>query len=1113
LSSSSRAHKIIQMFRVCKPRAAGLLAAVLAVFFICTSLVDAASTTWSLDSNFTSSILQLVDTNTTSQNAVIYATPIATYNGNIYACYRDADFDNVIAKSIDGGTTWTTTVIAAGSTNDAHNTCSLGIDENGYIHVSYDHHAVPLKYRVSDNPEDISAFSAGTMTGTAETAVTYPRFYRSPAGVLYFIYRDGASGDGNLHLRTYDADTETWTDTAAPFIDGAAASPAVNPYENNLVWDSAGDIHLTWGWRETPAAATNHNLLYAKYDTSDAQWEKTDGTAYILPIDKAQAEVAATIAQSSGYANTNSNWVDSLNHPHAAYIKNATDGRTEVFHTTWNGTAWLTTQVTDLNPSTVTTWNLGRPQILIGEDDTIYIFFTDSRTANQTDFTLPASNAFYWTKSTDYGANWTSPVEITEFPKGGEFVPDYDYFRTSGDFRFLYQEIAGTAPAIYVLDGTKVVNGIMWDASTNIDADALMTGTVQLSCTPGSPSARIAQWKFEETSGDIVNTTATTTDLDGTAQGSGMLRGQTGQFGNAIYLPGTAYVSVANDDPLDFSTTRDFTIQAWIKATSTASGSTIVAKYAGGTAPGYFIDTQTGGFVRALIRDGVGSGSAENVSITGTTNVLDGNWHHIAARFDRGGNLSLYIDGVSDATPVSISTVTTSVSNANAFTIGARAGGANFFSGYIDDVSVSDGIIDPANFDFAAEHASECPFEDATFTTAYHDWTGQVTYSSLLVDSTLNSGSLTATVQTSADAFSSVESSQAITLSSGSNAYSLSLSGNGRYARILFSFDPSANFTPFVDSFTLSADADTSAPTITLNGDSTVRLRYRETYTELGAAASDNLDSSVNVTISGSVDTSTPGTYTVTYTAEDDTGNDATAVTRTVIVSPGLTGGGSTAIPSSLPPQDPGVSRVNPASEPPAASFSGITTNLRRGMQHAQIQLLQTLLALDPILYPERLVTGFFGELTEKAVQRFQARHNIVAEGTPATTGYGAVGPQTRAKLSEVFSVSASNTSSTSAATSTSFFTRTLSLLYEGVDVKKLQEFLNAHNFSVAESGPGSPGEETERFGSATRQAVIRFQEAYAAEILEPSGFTKGTGIFGPASLSKANEILTAESR
>ncbi|MEK7509778.1 MAG: PKD domain-containing protein [Patescibacteria group bacterium] len=45
--------------------------------------------------------------------------------------------------------------------------------------------------------------------------------------------------------------------------------------------------------------------------------------------------------------------------------------------------------------------------------------------------------------------------------------------------------------------------------------------------------------------------------------------------------------------------------------------------------------------------------------------------------------------------------------------------------------------------------------------------------------------------------------------------------------------------------------------------------------------------------------------------------------------------------------------------------------------------------------------TGYFGPATEAAVKRYQARNGIVSSGTPETTGYGAVGPQTRARMAQ----------------------------------------------------------------------------------------------------------------
>ena len=59
-----------------------------------------------------------------------------------------------------------------------------------------------------------------------------------------------------------------------------------------------------------------------------------------------------------------------------------------------------------------------------------------------------------------------------------------------------------------------------------------------------------------------------------------------------------------------------------------------------------------------------------------------------------------------------------------------------------------------------------------------------------------------------------------------------------------------------------------------------------------------------------------------------------------------------------------------------------------------------------------------------------------------------------------------------------------------GADVKALQQWLNANGYRVAESGPGSPGNETSRFGNATRSALIKFQKA--------NGITPAAGYFGP---------------
>ena len=77
---------------------------------------------------------------------------------------------------------------------------------------------------------------------------------------------------------------------------------------------------------------------------------------------------------------------------------------------------------------------------------------------------------------------------------------------------------------------------------------------------------------------------------------------------------------------------------------------------------------------------------------------------------------------------------------------------------------------------------------------------------------------------------------------------------------------------------------DTVAPVITLNGNSSMTIQCGSTFTDPGASATDACAGNRPVTVSGSVNANAVGTYTLTYSANDGNGNNATPVTRTVNV-------------------------------------------------------------------------------------------------------------------------------------------------------------------------------------------------------------------------------------
>lgn len=111
-----------------------------------------------------------------------------------------------------------------------------------------------------------------------------------------------------------------------------------------------------------------------------------------------------------------------------------------------------------------------------------------------------------------------------------------------------------------------------------------------------------------------------------------------------------------------------------------------------------------------------------------------------------------------------------------------------------------------------------------------------------------------------------------------------------------------------------------------------------------------------------------------------------------------------------LQQQTTSTNSVNPANSQPEPQPSSVplvcpefSRTLYRGVSDAntggEVTKLQKVLTADPTVYPEGLVTGYYGSLTEKAVQRWQAKQGIVSSGSATVNGYGVVGPQTRARM------------------------------------------------------------------------------------------------------------------
>ncbi len=93
---------------------------------------------------------------------------------------------------------------------------------------------------------------------------------------------------------------------------------------------------------------------------------------------------------------------------------------------------------------------------------------------------------------------------------------------------------------------------------------------------------------------------------------------------------------------------------------------------------------------------------------------------------------------------------------------------------------------------------------------------------------------------------------------------------------------------------------DAVPPVLTLNGEASVSIPARSNYVDAGATALDNIDGNItpSIVVNNTVNTRVVGSYTVTYNVQDNAGNAAVQISRSVSVTPasGQGGGGGGAL-------------------------------------------------------------------------------------------------------------------------------------------------------------------------------------------------------------------------
>ncbi|KAH7135601.1 hypothetical protein B0J11DRAFT_556359 [Dendryphion nanum] len=225
------------------------------------------------------------------------------------------------------------------TTLDEHNTISMGISGDGKIHLSFDHHDVPLNYRVSTSgiaktiPSQWtqSAFGGSvqhSLPGSTGpwTPLTYPRFERIANGDLLMEFRIGQSGAGDSWIHRYSSTSGQWSNVGK-YLQGQDNNAYINGFTSQ-----SGKLFVSWTVRETPDASTNHDFYFALSEDDGRTWKASSGQSVSKPITPSTGGIKTyTIPEKSEIINQEAQCADEAGRFHAL-MRDKSSGTAKFYH-------------------------------------------------------------------------------------------------------------------------------------------------------------------------------------------------------------------------------------------------------------------------------------------------------------------------------------------------------------------------------------------------------------------------------------------------------------------------------------------------------------------------------------------------------------------------------------------------------------------------------------------------------------------------------------------------------------------------------------------------------------------------------------------------------------
>lgn len=328
---------------------------------------------------------------------------IDSYDGAIFFVKIDQNRRPMVGKIVDGNSTLEFLAKDLpgyqARASDGHHEFSIGIDKDGYIHVTGDMHNQPqaatghlpleiknadILYWKSDAPGDISNFSFmgfNTAEKIPGKAWSYGHFERDRNGVLYYSSRtlarsqyyqkwdkDGGVGRG-LGLYVYNTTTKSWTARGelAPGMPDASYKVIVydpsghapnqssyQQYKAGIYFDTNNRMHLALGMNINQQTKLNA-IIYAYSDDGGITFHKANGDLIQLPMTADDGPYQADVLVNNTDNTTNMDQAVVCaawnNYPVVHYQRGS--GK----HRYWNGSSWSSEQNSPTGSRDILTFN------------------------------------------------------------------------------------------------------------------------------------------------------------------------------------------------------------------------------------------------------------------------------------------------------------------------------------------------------------------------------------------------------------------------------------------------------------------------------------------------------------------------------------------------------------------------------------------------------------------------------------------------------------------------------------------------------------------------------------------------------------------------------------